>query len=180
MIERGIAAHIGRVLAAKLQPDADESARRGALDGAASLDRAGEADMIDAARRDQSRCLLVAERKRLEHVRRQARLVERLLKTVADQQRLRGMFQQHRVAGHQCGHDGIDGCEIGIVPWGDGQHQTKRLALDSAAEAFFRRWRHVGERFFGDGDHVARAFGETAHFAAAVADRAAHLPGEFR
>ena len=64
--EIDIGAHIGRVLAAELQPDAREGAGRSPLDRLPGRDRAREADLVDAARRDQLRGVVVRERQRAE------------------------------------------------------------------------------------------------------------------
>ena len=58
--EIDVGAHIGRVLAAKLKPDAREGAGRRALDRLAGRDRAGEADLIDRAGADQLGGVVVA------------------------------------------------------------------------------------------------------------------------
>ena len=52
MIELGVGPHIGRILAAELEPERGERAGGGALDGAAAGDRAGEIDVVDLAGAD--------------------------------------------------------------------------------------------------------------------------------
>ena len=59
MVELGVGAHIGWILAAKLEPDRGEGAGRCALDGAAAGDRAGEIDVVDLAGADELLRLLV-------------------------------------------------------------------------------------------------------------------------
>ena len=105
-------------------------------------------------------------------------LLEGLGEALADQQRLRGVLEDHRVAGHQRRHDGVDGGEVGIVPRRDDHDDAERLLLHVAAEAVLRvRRQHRGERLLGDLDHVLRAFLDAAELAA-IAHRPAHLPGE--
>ena len=57
--------------------------------------------------------------------------LERLGEALADEQRLRGMLEDHRVAGHQRRHDGVDRGEIGIVPRRDDEHDAERLAAST-------------------------------------------------
>ena len=180
MLERRVGADIGRVLAAEFEPDADEGPGRGALDLAPCLDRAGEGDMVDAARGDELGRLGMVEGQGLKQPRRQAGRVEGFLETIADQQGLRGVLEENRVARHQRGDDRIDGGEIGIVPGRDGQDKAERRALDRSLKALFLWELNVGERLVGDRDHIARPFGEASQLAAAVTHRAAHLDAEFR
>ena len=105
-------------------------------------------------------------------------LVHRLLKAVADQQRLRGVLEDHGIAGHQRGHHRIDRRQIGIIPRRDGEHDADRLARDVAPEALLRLRHDRRQRALGQRDHGARAFLEPAELVAAVAHRPAHLPGE--
>ena len=49
VLEAGVGTHVGRVLAAQLEPDGGEGACRRALDGAPALDATGESHMIDHA-----------------------------------------------------------------------------------------------------------------------------------
>src|SRR3546814_14547941 len=52
--EVGVGADVGRVLAAQLQPDADELAGRRLFDHLAGLDRAGEVHLVGQPRPDRS------------------------------------------------------------------------------------------------------------------------------
>ena len=144
VLEIDVGPHVGRVLAAKLEPDAREGARRRPLDRLAGRDRAGEADLIDRAGGDQLRRVVMRQRQRAEQAFRQAGFVHRLLEAVADQQRLRGVLQEHGVAGHQRRHDRIDRRQIRIVPRRDGEHDADRLARDVALEAGLRLRNDVG------------------------------------
>ena len=112
----------------------------------------------------------------LEHAVRQARFAQALREALRAQRRLRGMLQDHRVAGHQCRHDAVHRDEIRIVPGGDREHDAERLAADEAREVLLRPRIDVGERVGRDRDHVARALERAAHFVRRVADRPAHLP----
>src|SRR6478609_7706102 len=68
-----------------------------------------------------------------------------------------GMLEQHRIAGHERRHDGVDGGEIGIVPGRDDEHEADGLALDHAAEARLLVIGRYGlEALLRDRDHVAR------------------------
>ena len=87
--------------------------------------------------RDQLLGLLVAEHEILEEALRQPGFVGGRLEALADEQRLRGMLQEHGVAGHQRRKDRVAGGEIGIVPRRDDEHDADRLALHVAAEAGF-------------------------------------------
>ena len=66
---------------------------------------------------------------------------------LADQQRLRGVLEDHRVARHQRRHDGVDGGEVGIVPRRDDHDDAERLACS----------RSGGSRSFRLGAARARA-----------------------
>ena len=101
MIELGVGAHIGRVLAAELEPERGEGAGGGALDGAAAGDRAGEVDVVDLAGADQLLGLLVRQDEVLEQALGQAGAPERLGEALADEQGLRGVLEDDGVAGEQ-------------------------------------------------------------------------------
>ena len=151
-----IGPHIGRVLAAKLKSDTREGAGRRALDRLAGRDRAGEADLVDHAGGDQSGCVVVRKRERAEQALRQPCFVHRGLKAIPDQQRLGGVLEQHRIAGHQRGHHGVHRGEIRIIPRRDREHDTDRLARDVAPEALLRLGNDVASAL-GERDHRARS-----------------------
>ena len=132
------AQHIGRILAAKLEPERGEGAGGRALDGAAAGDRAGEIDVVDLAGADQLLRLLVRHDQILEQTLGQTGPLERLGEALTDEQRLRRMLEDDGVAGDQRRHDGVDGGEIGIVPRRDDDHHAERLARDIAPEAVLR------------------------------------------
>ena len=177
MIELGVGAHIGRVLAAELEPDRGEGSRGGALDGAAAGDGAGEIDVVDLAGADQLLGLLMRHDEIVEQPLWQAGAPERLGDTLADQQRLRGVLEDDGVAGEQAWNDGVDRGEIRIVPRRDDHDDADRLARDIAAEPVFRR-RGVGlKRLLSQDHHGADALLDAA-LLAAIADGPAHLPGE--
>ena len=178
VVEIGVRAHIGRVLAAELEPERGEGARRCALDGAPAGDGAGEVAVIDEAGAENAARLVVAEIQVLEQALRQAGPVHRHLEALAGQHRLRRVLEQHRIAGHQRRHDGVDGGEIGIVPGRDDEHEADRLALDHAAEArlLVVGWDRL-QALLRNRDHVARPLLDPAELAA-VAHRAAHLLGD--
>ncbi|MOA04921.1 hypothetical protein D3C78_1244940 [compost metagenome] len=100
--------------------------------------------------------------------------------TLAHQQGLRRMLEDHAVAGHQRRDDRVHRRQIGVVPRRDHQHRAQRLALDVAPKTRHRLRLYIGQRLRRDGDHVPGAFGKTAQFASAIAHRATHLPGQFR
>jgi hypothetical protein len=54
VVELGVGADIGRILAAELEAERGEGAGSGAFDPAAALDRAGEVDVVDLARTSSS------------------------------------------------------------------------------------------------------------------------------
>ncbi len=69
--------------------------------------------------------------------------------------------------------------EIRVVPGRHDEDHAQRLVAHEAGEPLLGLDLHVGERPGGGADHVARALGEAADFAGRVADRPAHLTGEF-
>ena len=56
-----------------------------------------------------------------------------VLEALADEDGLRGMLQEHRVAGDQRRGDRVDGGEVRVVPGRDDEDDAGRLALDHAA-----------------------------------------------
>jgi hypothetical protein len=60
--------------------------------------------------------------------------LERLCEALADQQRLRGVLQDHGRAGDQRRNDGVDRGEIRIVPRRDDHHHAERILLHIAPE----------------------------------------------
>ena len=72
----GVVAHIGRILAAELEPRADEAIGCRALHGVPARDRAGEGHEIDTRVADDTLRVRVAQVQRLEHALRQAGLAQ--------------------------------------------------------------------------------------------------------
>ena len=97
---------------------------------------------------------------------------------LATERCLRRVFQDHRVARHDRGHDGVDRRQIGIIPGGDDQDRAQGLASDEAGEAGVVRCRTVGERRLGDGNHMPGPFLEPADLSRAIAHGPAHLPSK--
>ena len=177
--EIGIRAHVRRVLAAEFETDADEAAGRGALDRCTTSNRAGEGDVADVLVRDETCCRLVAHVQELQQAVRQAGLARRGGEPLGAERRLLRVLQEHRVARHQRRHDGVDRRQVGIVPRRDDEHDADRIAANEAREPGLGADVDIGERLRCQRDHPARTLLEAAHFARRVADRAAHLPGEF-
>ncbi len=177
-VDVGVLHHIARILAAKLKPECGEGARRRALDGLPAGDGPGEVDEAEAARGDQRLRARVVEKQVLEHVLGNAACVERLGQTFARQKRLAGMFQHDAVPGDKRGNDGVDRRQEGIVPGRDDEDHALRRAFDPPVVAVRAFHDHRGQRLGGDAGHVVGAFVHPAEFAA-IADRAAHLPGQF-
>ena len=143
--------------------------------------RASEADLIDLARRDQLQRVVMRERERAEQALRQAGAVSiAVWKRSPTRDGLRGGFENDGIARHQRRDDRIHRRQIRIIPGRDSEHDAGRIAPDIALEAVFRGRHDRRQRLFGDADHVAGAFLETAELAAGIFDRPAHLPGQFR
>ena len=174
-----VGAHVGRVLAAQFQAGADEAAGRGLLHCVTAGDRAGEGDEVDQRRRHHLRRLLVAAMHELEHAFRQAGFAEAFVVTLGAKRCLVRMLQDHRVAGHDRRHHRVHRGQVRIVPRRQHQHRARRLAPDEAAKALCRTGIDIGQRLRGDRHHVARPLLEAPHFAGRLADRPAHLPGDF-
>jgi hypothetical protein len=75
------------------------------------------------------------------------------------------------------GHDGVCRGQVRIVPRRDDEDDALRLALDPAVEAVGALGNRGRQRLRGDGGRVGSAPFHAAELAA-VADGAAHLPGE--
>src|SRR6185295_16814060 len=88
MREIGIGPHIGRILTAQLEPDANEAAGRRLLDGTAGIDRSGEGDVIDTGVGDQPFHLGVTAMQRLKYPSRQSGSRERLCEAFGAQRGL--------------------------------------------------------------------------------------------
>ena len=173
-----VGAHVGGVLAAQLQPGADEAIGGRLLHRVAAGDRAGERDEVDQRRGDHSRRLVMGAVHELEHALRQSGVLERLGEALRAQRRLIRVLQHHGVAGHERGHHRVHRGEIGVVPRRQHQHHAERLAADEAAEAVLRPGIEVRQCLRCDRHHVARTLLEAAHLAGRLADRPAHLPGD--
>ena len=174
--EIGISPDIGGVLAAQLQPHRRESSCRRTLDRTTRRNRPREADMVDLCRADQRQGFSMAQHKRLEQSPGQSRPVHGHLETFAHQQGLRGMFEQNRIARHQCRDDGIDGGEIGVVPRRNGEDNADGITADVTHEPLARLRQHRGESHIGNENHVPCTLLEAFEFASGVTDGAAHLP----
>ena len=92
---------------------------------------------------------------------------------------LRGVLEQHRVAGQQRRHDRVDRGEVRVVPGGDHEHDTERLARCPAVEAVEVVEDLIGERFGGDVDQIARAFEHATDLARADGDGPPHQLRQF-
>src|SRR5947207_7250424 len=102
-----------------------------------------------AARNDLRR-LLMRQNEILEDILRQARRLEGLGETLADQDRLRRMLEDDSISRHQRRDNRIDRGEIGIVPRRDGENDAQRLTLDITQETFLGFGPDVGARTLGD------------------------------
>ena len=140
-LEVGVFGHVARILAAELQPEPGEGAGRGLFDPRPARDGAGEVDEVEASVRDQRTGGVVVEEHGLEHVLGHARPVEAFGEAFAHQQGLGRVFQHHRIARDERGHDRVDRGHVGVVPGRDHQHHAVRRAADEAAEtvAVFER-----------------------------------------
>ena len=126
VLEIGIGSDVRGVLAAQLQPDLEKAPRCGLLHAASAGDRAGEAHEADFAARDDPRDRLVTEVQMLEQARGQPARGARLADPLGAKRGLRRVLQNHRVARHQCRHDGIHGGQIRIVPGRDDERNAER------------------------------------------------------
>ncbi len=112
----------------------------------------------------------------LEHARRCAGGGERLAQAFGAEQGLRGVFEHDRVAGQQRRHDGVDGAQVRVVPRGDDQDRSERVAPDELLETGRSVDGDIGQLIGGDRDHVAGALLESAtDLVAAERHRPAHL-----
>jgi hypothetical protein len=114
----------------------------------------------------------------LEHARRQSGGAQRLGKALGRERRLRGMLQNHDIAGHERRHDAVHRDEVRIVPRRHGEDHAQRLAPHEAFEIVFGARLHIRERLGRDCDHVTRTLERAAHFVWRELRRTTHLPGE--
>jgi hypothetical protein len=175
VVEIGVGADVGRVLAAQLQSEAHELAERRLLDCMAAGDRAGEVAVRNFRRGDDLGGVVVGQHEVLEQALGQAGGIECLLKPLGAERRLGGVLQDDGIAGHQRRHDAIDRGQVRVVPGCDDEDNAQRFAADEAHEAGLVRRLDVGQRLACDLDHVARALFEAAHLAGALGNRPAHL-----
>ena len=178
MLQIGVRAYVGGILAAKLQADREKAARSRFLHALSAGHRAGEAHEVDLAAVDDAGGRVVAEVQVLEHARGQPARGKRLGHALGAQRRLRRVLQDDGVAGHQRGHDAVHRRQIRVVPGRNHERHAKRDAANEPREPGLFAHLHVGQRLIGHGDHVAGALFEPAHLVRRVADRPAHLPGE--
>ena len=101
--------------------------------------------------------------------------MERIGQAFAHQQGLAGVFQDHRVARDKGWHQGVDGCEIRIVPRGHDKYHAKRFSREIAAELIAVFDDDGGQGLLGNLGHVIGARIHPAKLTA-KAGGAAHLP----
>ena len=118
------------------------------------------------------------EKEVLEHIVRDSGSVKGLCHPLADQKGLRGMLENDRIPRDQCRCHRVDRGHIRIVPGRDHEHDSLRFAHDLAPKSRTVLDQDWGECFRRNCSHMARAFVESAKFAA-IADRAPHLMRQF-
>ncbi|MNY03360.1 hypothetical protein D3C86_1359730 [compost metagenome] len=180
MLKVGVCPDIGRVFSAELQAHAEKLSAGGAFHDLASLHGTGEVHLLHAPASNDRPGRHMVEQQILEQPLGQFCATHGLGKTLAHQQGLRCMFEDHTVAGHQRRDDCVHRGQVRVIPRSDHQHRAQRLAFDIALETRLGLRLYSGQGLWCDGDHVPGAFGKTAQFAGAVTHRAAHLPGQLR
>ena len=120
----------------------------------------------------------VRQKQDLEYTGRQAGSSKGCLKQFGYLRGLRGMFEQHGIARHQCRHNGVYRGKERVVPRCHYQHVAQRLAAQKAFKAGLGGGHYIGERFVGNGQHMARTLFQAAYFAGRLADGAAHAGGD--
>jgi len=129
VVQVGVGSDVAGVLAAQLQADLDEPLGRRPLDGAATLDRAGEVHVADARVADHVGDGVVAQVKRLDHAVGHAGLAKGVGHPLGHERGLRGVLQQHRVAGQQGRYHRVHGGQERVVPRRQNQdHAVRDLA----------------------------------------------------
>ncbi|MNF99819.1 hypothetical protein D3C84_827350 [compost metagenome] len=124
VFEIGVGANVGRVFAAELQAHADEIRDGCLLDLQASVHRTREVHLLYVAGDDGYCGTGMTEQQVLEQPFRQIGSAKSFSETLADQQGLRGVFEDHAVARHQRRNNRVDGGQIGVIPRGDHEHRT--------------------------------------------------------
>ncbi len=178
VVDVGVGAHVTRVLAAQLQPRADEALRGGGLHLVPGLDRAGEGDEVHPGIADHAKRVLMAEMEVLEHALGQAGLDEGLGEALGAERRLGGVLQHHGVAGHDRRNDGVDRRQVGVVPRRHDENQAQGLAAHETGEALLDFGLDVAQCLGRDFDHVAGPLLEAGDLAGRLRDGSAHLPGD--
>ena len=158
--EVGVDAHVGRILATELEPDADEAFRRDSVDQVTDRHRTGEHHVVDALVADHRRDVLVVGVQDPQHTVGQARRGEALGEVLGHQRCLRGVLEHHAVAGEQRRHHRVHRADVRVVPRHQRQHRAHRAATDETAGRVIAARVEVGELTFGDRRHVAGALGE--------------------
>ena len=97
---------------------------------------------------------------------------------LADQQRLRRVFEDDAVAGHQRRNDRIYGGQVRVIPWRNDQHCPQWITLNVPAQTADWRGFNRCQRFRRNGYHVPRTLFKTAQFARTKPYRATHLPSQ--
>ena len=132
MFQVCIGAHIGRVLATELQADGKEAPCGGSLNRCPAGHRTGEGNVLHFAVDDQLFRIPVIEMQILEYPFRQPRFRKRRDHTFGTQGRLRGVFQQHTIAGKQRRHHRIDRRQVGVIPGSDHKCDPQGYPADKA------------------------------------------------
>ncbi len=177
MADVGVGAHIGWILAAQLQPDADETPGRGGLNHFTTGNRTGEGDEVNLRILDNAFGGGMIQVQELENAGRQTGGGEGFGITLGGQRRLPRMLQDHCIPRHQRRNDRIHRCQVGVVPRRDDENHAQGLMPNEAGEAVFFLGLGIMQDVRRDGDHVPGTFLQPLDFTGGVADRPAHLPG---
>ncbi|MNZ85122.1 hypothetical protein D3C78_1039000 [compost metagenome] len=178
-VEIGVLHHITGVLAAEFKTEAGESAGSGTLDGAAAFHRTGEVDEIEQPFGNQRRGRGMVEEDIDEDIVRHTGLDESPHHALADQQRLRRVLDNNRIAGHQGRRDGVNRRHVGVVPRGDDEDHAMRLTLDAAFEIAALLDDERCQCICRDGSDIVGALVETLELAA-ITNRTAHHMRQLR
>src|SRR6185312_10336738 len=120
MSEIRVLADIGRIIAAELETNGNEAIGGGPLDRRAAGHRSSERDATEAAVADETLRIRVRQMQHLKEARRQARLHKAFGEALRGERRLRRVFEENGVAGHDGGDDTVEGDQEGLVPGSDG------------------------------------------------------------
>ena len=133
-----ILTHVRRITTSELEARPYESCNRCALNGSPALHRPRECNKRNARITNDPFGVLVTQVEKLKDSIRQSRRAKTLRKTFCAQRRLRRVFQNDAIAGHDGGNHAVHRDQIRVIPGRYCEDHTQGLASNETLEAVLR------------------------------------------